>query len=110
MTSCQFVLTCVYMFVCVWYLIKVGNDLIEKSQAFKPLIGDIILIVKFPVVWNGSKHDTDAVMLLRIKVLHRARPQERAREKREKDRENSVGQMQSLRSEKRNTGMEMVGL
>ena len=44
------------------YLVKVGNDLIEQSEALPPSLVDICLVVELPEPRDGCKHHTRMLM------------------------------------------------
>ena len=52
------------------YLVKVGNDLIEQSEALPPSLVDVRLIVELPEARDGRKHHTRVLVRLRIQHLY----------------------------------------
>lgn len=60
---------CALFWRSVLHLIKVGNDLIQQSQALHSHVVAIQLDVKIVEVWDGSKEDSNLRIGLIVKVL-----------------------------------------
>lgn len=51
------------------YLIKTSDDLIQQSEAVHAFVFDLLLFKVFIEASNGSKHDTDLIIGLGVKLL-----------------------------------------
>lgn len=53
------------------YVIKISNDLIEQSQPLHSFTIDFCLTIHTPKIWNGSKHHTGPLTVLRVEALEK---------------------------------------
>ena len=50
-------------------LVEVADDLIEKTEAFKALLVDVVLVVELLVVRDRREHDGHVLVPLRVQLL-----------------------------------------